>query len=75
MTYLERDDMARPPAYDPFAKLRAELNRAEHELLVAVRDACPGPHRPTQHRDGKRPWCKSCGRDSLGNQIKAVLDL
>ena len=55
-------------------ELRAKLNQAEHELLTAVRDACPGPHLPAQHRDGRRPWCPKCGRDNLGVQVKAVAE-
>lgn len=28
--------------------------------------ACPGEHKPVQHRDGKPPWCNLCGRDVFG---------
>lgn len=31
-------------------------------------------HHPTQHRDGKPPWCKQCGMDAVGNEPKGRLD-
>ena len=34
-----------------------------------ARRTCPGVHDPRQHRDGKPPWCRHCGRDRYGAQI------
>ena len=47
-------------------RLRLQGARAQARLLKAVASACPGPHRPAQHRDRKPPWCKRCGRTADG---------
>lgn len=35
-----------------------------------TRTPCPN-HKPTQHRDRKRPWCDNCGRAEDGKMIGA----
>lgn len=35
--------------------------------------ACPGPHAPVQHRDGKPQWCRLCGTDANGCQQRDAL--
>lgn len=39
---------------------------------VAVID-CPD-HRPVQHRDGKPPWCKTCGLTAYGVEPVGLFD-
>lgn len=51
---------------DKFFELRKAENDAYIRLVQAVRDACPGPHHPIQHRDGNSPWCRACGRTDRG---------
>ena len=36
-------------------------------------DCCPD-HRPVQHRDGKPPWCKTCGLTARGTRPIGRLD-
>lgn len=31
-------------------------------------------HKPMQHRDGKPPWCRTCGRDATGRVPVSVID-
>lgn len=52
---------------------RARADRAEADLYRAVVNACPGPHKPTQHRDGNPPWCAACGRTGRGTPIEGAL--
>lgn len=55
--------------------LRQDADGAEADLHRAVRERCPsGPdgHNPVQHRDGKPPWCPSCGRTRRGEKIKEI---
>lgn len=47
-------------------RLRDLIDKASLELVALVTEACPGEHRPRQHRDGKQPWCQACGRDNRG---------
>lgn len=37
----------------------------------AYNSVCP-EHKLVQHRDGKKPWCRKCGRDEMGNVIGRV---
>lgn len=30
-------------------------------------------HLPQQHRDGKPPWCRACGRDKYGQKPVSIL--
>lgn len=48
---------------------RRRLDSAQNRLLDAVARACPGTHRPVQHRDRKPPWCKECGRTTYGQHV------
>lgn len=41
---------------DEFVQLRVAVDEAEAALRKAVRAACPGVHRPIQHRDRKPAW-------------------
>ena len=52
------------------AELHNEYVMAERKLKWAVRLACPGLHRPVQHRDLMPPWCHLCGRTILGTKIQ-----
>ena len=45
------------------------IDLLQYALNRHVRDACPGVHRPVQHRDMRPPWCRACGRDALGRQV------
>jgi len=47
--------------HEAIAKLRTQVVALQAELDRLVWMGCPGQHRPTQHRDGKRPWCEACG--------------
>jgi hypothetical protein len=40
----------------------------ENQMPVGPTPDCPD-HKLVQHRDMKRPWCNSCGRDTLGALI------
>ncbi|GAA0528593.1 hypothetical protein GCM10010172_06480 [Paractinoplanes ferrugineus] len=57
---------------DAIAEMRKNINTAQMQLAAMVMTACPGPHRPTQHRDRKPPWCSACGRTADGVQIQDV---
>ncbi|GAA2527719.1 hypothetical protein GCM10010201_28180 [Pilimelia columellifera subsp. columellifera] len=50
-------------------RLRAEYLRAGNRLSDYVKYLCPGPHKPTQHRDARPPWCKACGRTATGGLV------
>ncbi|TDT31122.1 hypothetical protein [Naumannella halotolerans] len=52
--------------------LREEADGAEGKLFLETDRVCPGAHDATQHRDGKPPWCKACGRTNRGVLIKDV---
>ena len=59
----------RKPDQAELDRLRLQLEIAHVRLLEAVWSACPGPHRPVQHRDRKPPWCRECGRTADGTPI------
>lgn len=46
--------------HEAIAQLRARIAELQVEIDRAVWLACPGPHLPRQHRDGRPPWCKVC---------------
>lgn len=50
------------------AAMREAALAAKGGLIAAVMDACPGPHRPVQHRDGNPLWCNVCGRSNYGDR-------
>jgi hypothetical protein len=63
---------APPPPPDPPGTCHLHLcpGKGVHEphgigtptpASFAAQRACPGPHRPVQHRDFKPPWCRVCG--------------
>ncbi|MGX9348141.1 hypothetical protein [Microbacterium sp. KNMS] len=47
-------------------------HRGQEEGAAAVL-ACES-HRPVQHRDGKPPWCNSCGLTAAGHQPSSRFD-
>lgn len=49
-----------------FRILRSRADAAERALRESVEAHCLRPHNPTQHRDGKPPWCEACGRTARG---------
>lgn len=51
------------PVVDPadFPAMRAALEAAAVVPVQTPPTSTCGDHRPVQHRDGKPPWCKSCG--------------
>lgn len=56
------------PLEDRLTALREAAVRANAALFHAVSEACPGDHRPVQHRDGMPAWCPECGRTSSGDR-------
>lgn len=64
--------MTRPPL--DLEAMRERVALAEASLREAVRSNCPGEHLPVQHRDGKRPWCKACGRTDRGERQESLMD-
>ncbi|HEY6115301.1 MAG TPA: hypothetical protein VI172_05030 [Candidatus Dormibacteraeota bacterium] len=48
---------------------RLRLLDARIALCDLIRDACPGPHKAVQHRDGRPPWCRVCGYTDDGTNI------
>lgn len=52
--------------YAKLLHLRIKADQAEQTLLIAVAAVCPGPHKPTQHRDMRPRWCKVCGLTTRG---------
>lgn len=50
---------------------REVYTAAFDQLTDVIRRECPN-HRPTQHRDGKAPWCPDCGRSTTGNLLREV---
>lgn len=73
----ERDERRRVDAarrVEQFGRMRLEDLRQLHvEITTALEvracRACPGVHRPSNHRDGKAPWCRFCGRTALAEQV------
>ena len=67
------DDPTRQAAADltPLDQARADLIKAKLRLTLRVEAACPGSHRPVQHRDGLSPWCPHCRRFADGKPIDA----
>ncbi len=53
-------------------ELREAAANARAELAAAVVAACPGEHRPVQHRDMRPPWCRVCGRGADGAIYKRL---
>ena len=43
-----------------------EALKAVHRLL---KEHCPGPHRPMQHKDNLPPYCRYCRRTTNGRRI------
>lgn len=44
---------------------------AEAEVAPAAAvepESAEHDHKPVQHRDGKQPWCKTCGLTSTGQE-------
>ncbi len=41
-------------------KLAQEATAARAKLVTFIEAACPGPHKPVQHRDAWAPWCDAC---------------
>ena len=54
------------PFDEKLQRLWLARERANDELYDAILVACPRPHAPRQHRDGKPPWCHACGRGNDG---------
>ena len=51
-----------PTPPDPKPEPRRRKHRPKHRAPVLECEA----HEPTQHRDGKPPWCPRCGLDMNG---------
>lgn len=63
------DQEARLAAKTPDDRIRELARRAVDarlDLTDAIREACPGPHSYTQHRDHQPAWCNTCGRGENG---------
>lgn len=58
------------PVQASIDETRATMQDAEARLIAAIEDACPGPHKPVQHRDGLPPWCKACRRTRTGTAVQ-----
>lgn len=56
--------------HDHIASLARAVADAQQGLSNAIREACPGPHLPVQHRDRRPAWCEVCGYAENGNRIK-----
>jgi hypothetical protein len=56
----------RPLEERPLEERILQIRRALARLQATLRDRCPGEHRYVQHRDGKLPWCDSCGFTDAG---------
>ena len=54
------------------AEMRAQAVQLQVELDRAVYEACPGPHLPRQHRDGRPPWCTACGYTASGLRVEEI---
>jgi hypothetical protein len=56
--------------HDAIAEARGLVESAQRHLALAILTACPLPHDFVQHRDGKPPWCKTCGYAVTGERVK-----
>lgn len=54
---------------DVLTAKRRHLATEKALLDEAVQTACPGEHQPAQHRDGRAPWCRACGRTQDGRRV------
>lgn len=52
---------------EPYQPRHARVQQRGTVLVVDGVTACTA-HRPTQHRDGKPPWCRACGLDAAGTK-------
>lgn len=67
---VKSGDVEAEPAGDAEGETTEEQNArvaAEHE---ADEDPCP-KHKPVQHRDGKEPWCRACGKTAGGQEPRS----
>ena len=58
----DEERLERIPLDERLLEWRGRLAR----LQARLRDQCPGDHRYVRHRDGKPPWCDSCGYTDVG---------
>lgn len=63
-----------------YAETREYLDRQADAVLALLRGEPTAPepwqhegHKPTQHRDGKPPWCNTCGWSSPIRAVPAAL--
>ena len=54
-----------------FYPCKPDVFEATYEPVAGI--DCPD-HRPVQHRDGKAPWCKTCGRTAYGVEPVGLFD-
>lgn len=54
---------------DVIARATEAVHEARLDLEVAIRKACPQPHRFVQHRDKRPPWCPACRYTADGERI------
>jgi hypothetical protein len=53
-------------AHHAGARTETEMRLLEDDRMLAA--FAPGhDHRPVQHRDGRNPWCNTCGLDMNRN--------
>lgn len=58
--------------HESIAEARELVAMAAQHLALGMLTACPLPHQFVQHRDGKQPWCDSCGYAADGERIREM---
>jgi len=55
---------------EPYEKLFAEAVDPPEQVLPSWLNTHvqAGSHKPVQHRDGKEPWCRACGKNAEGKE-------
>lgn len=58
------------PTHDAIAEMAEAARIARFQLAATIMSACPGIHKPVQHRDRRLPWCEACGYTETGGRVK-----
>lgn len=70
MTEFEDKSLNPPILADDVLSISVDYYIAKEAIV----EQAPHTHIPTQHRDGKEPWCKKCGLNENNEQPQSMFD-